>query len=82
MPEGGGDETLRQWELMRRWKITAWGWESRMSVAGTGHGGGGSSSSDGDEGYGWQLRTLLSRLTLFSYSAGSSFFAFRVLKST
>lgn len=34
------------------------------------------------DGYRWQLRTLLSRLTLFSYSAGSSFFAFRVLKST
>lgn len=39
------------------------------------------SDSDGDR-YGWELPTLLSRLTLFSYSAGSSFFAFRVLKST
>lgn len=39
------------------------------------------SDSDGDR-YGWKLPTLLSRLTLFSYSAGSSFFAFRVLKST
>lgn len=35
-----------------------------------------------DDSNGLQMRTLLSRLTLFSYSAGSSFFAFRVLRST
>lgn len=56
--------------------------KSRTTAAGTGCVAGGDSDIDIEGGEGWQLHTLLSRLTLFSYSAGSSFFAFRVLKST
>jgi hypothetical protein len=50
--------------------------------AGVGRVGSRRDSSNGPGSGGWKLHTLLRRLTLISYSAGSSFLALRELKST